>query len=229
MWTKKQNQGDSKTSPKLAPLVPGDSSHGEIGREDDFSDSMKKKKKYKDVADAAQAAFESAAYAAEAARAAVALARPGSFHPDDPDSPSGQRRKSSDAQERMDFESKSKDGKFEEGSPSKESNCNSAAEYEKAMSISSSESDNAPVMLDSMLYHDEVDPVKLLDKDIVLDESDSENSSVSREHNASSSLAGLKSEKANISANAAEGSGFKQHFKMVKSPFSVRSRQVRGY
>lgn len=76
--------------PELAAGSPGSSPEG---KEDSSSDSFQKKKKYKDVADAAQAAFESAAYAAAAARAAVELSRSGSNDPDDRDGPDTQKAK----------------------------------------------------------------------------------------------------------------------------------------
>lgn len=229
--SKKQYQADLNTSPKLAQPVPGDSSHGEIGK-DDFSDSMKAKKKYKDVADAAQAAFESAAYAAAAAQAAVELARPDSRDPDDHDSPHDQRREASDKHEQMNVESKSKDDDIQGGSQSEESNNKNAAEHGKAMSVSSSDSNDEDIIrVNTMSFRNEVDPVKLLDKDIVFDESDIEDSTMSCEQRASSSQAGLMSEKVRRSAHAAEGSGLqsKQHLNMVKGPISVRTRQVRGH
>lgn len=230
--SKKQNQADLNTSPKLAQPVPGDSSHREIGKDDDFSESMEAKKKYKDVAHAAQAAFESAAYAAAAARAAVELARPDSRDPDDHNSPHDRIRKASDKHKQMNVESKSKDDDIQGGSQSEEPNNKNAAEHEKAMSISSSDSNDEDIIrVNTMSFRNEVDPVKLLDKDIVFDESDIEDSTISCEQKASSSQAGLMSEKVHRSAHAAEGTGLqsKQHLNMVKVPNSVRTRQVRGY
>ncbi|KAK2635832.1 hypothetical protein Ddye_030624 [Dipteronia dyeriana] len=226
--SKKQNQADLVTSPNSAQSEPGDGSqtfHGDIGK-DGFTDSMKTGKRYKDVADAAQAAFESAAYAAEAARAAVELSRFGSHDPDDQDSPSTLRRKASD---RIKVESKSKNEDIQGGIQAVESNSENAAEHEKEMSISSSDSNDEYVRVSTMSFDDEVDPVKLLDKDIVLDESDDEDLGLFREQKPSSSQAGLKSENVHSSSHATKGSRLQSKIDMVKGPISFRTRQVRGY
>ncbi|KAF8033103.1 hypothetical protein BT93_D1870 [Corymbia citriodora subsp. variegata] len=78
---------------KKPELVEGMQSSSPGGKEDSSSDSFQMKK-YKDVADAAQAAFESAAHAAAAARAAVELSRSGSHDPDDRDGPDTPKAKS---------------------------------------------------------------------------------------------------------------------------------------
>ncbi|KAI9169270.1 hypothetical protein LWI28_009818 [Acer negundo] len=230
--SKKQNQADLITSPNSAQSEPGDGSQsftGYIGKEDGFTDSMKTRKKYKDVADAAQAAFESAAYAAEAARAAVELSQSGSHDPDDHGSPSTLRRKASDRHVLMKVESKTKNEDIQGRIQAVESNSENAAEHEKEMSISSSDSSDEYVRVDTMSFDEEVDPVKLLDKDIVLDESDDEDSGLSREQKPSSSQAGLKLENVHPSAHAVEGSRLQRKLDMVKGTISVRTRQVRGY
>ncbi|XP_030446934.1 uncharacterized protein LOC115669903 [Syzygium oleosum] len=79
---------------KKPELAEGSQSSSPGGKEGSSSDSFQMKKKYKDVADAAQAAFESAAHAAAAARAAVELSRSGSHDPDDHDGPDTQKAKS---------------------------------------------------------------------------------------------------------------------------------------
>ncbi|KAL5828438.1 hypothetical protein ACOSQ3_017906 [Xanthoceras sorbifolium] len=233
--SKKQNQADLDTSPYSAQPEPSDGSQslpGDIGNDDGFSDSMKTRKKYKDVADAAQAAFESAAYAAEAARAAVELSRSESHDPDDHNSPNTRRRKASDRHEQMNVESKSKNEDIQGGSQAADSNSKIAAEHKKEMSISSSDSNDEYLRVNTMSFDDEVDPVKLLDKDIVFYESENEDSGLSGEQKLSSSGAGnLKLEKVHPSAHDAEGSRLqrKEHLDMVKGPISVRTRQVRGY
>ncbi|TXG67216.1 hypothetical protein EZV62_008491 [Acer yangbiense] len=87
-----------------------------------------------------------------------------------------------------------------------ESNSENAAEHEKEMSISSSDSNDEYVRVNTMSFDDEVDPVKLLDKDIVFYESDNEDSGLSREQKPSSSQAGLKLKNVHPSAHAVEGS-----------------------
>ncbi|KAK0575174.1 hypothetical protein LWI29_035012 [Acer saccharum] len=230
--SKKQNQADLITSPNSARSEPGDGSQsfpGYIGKDDGFTDSMNTRKRYKDVSDAAQAAFESAAYAAEAARAAVELSRFGSYDPDDHDSPNTQRRKASDMHVPMNIESKSKNEDIQGGIQAVESNSENAAEHEKEMSISSSDSNDEYVRVNTMSFDEEVDPVKLLDKDIVLDESDDEVSGLLREQKPSSSQAALTSENVHPSAHATEGSKLQRKLDMVKGTISVRTRQVRGY
>ncbi|KAK3222573.1 hypothetical protein Dsin_009598 [Dipteronia sinensis] len=229
--SKKQNQADLVTSPNSAQSEPGDGSQsfpGDIGK-DGFTDSMKTRKRYKDVADAAQAAFESAAYAAEAARAAVELSRSGSHDPDDQDSPSTLRRKASDRHVLMKVESESKNEDIQGGIQAVESNSENAAEHKKEMSFSSSDSNDEYVRVNTMSFDDEVDPVKLLDKDIVFYESDNEDSGLSHEQKPSSSQAGLKLENVHSSAHAIEGSRLQRKLDKVKGTISVRTRQVRGY
>ncbi|KAK1559765.1 hypothetical protein Q3G72_018059 [Acer saccharum] len=87
-----------------------------------------------------------------------------------------------------------------------ESNSENAAEHEKEMSISSSDSKDEYVRVNTMSFDDEVDPVKLLDKDIVFYESDDEDSGLLREQKPSSSQAGLKLKNVHPSAHAVEGS-----------------------
>ncbi|KAM7272025.1 hypothetical protein ACFE04_031239 [Oxalis oulophora] len=129
---------------------PGETS--DIGRgNDSFGGSLKTGRKYKDVADAAQAAFESAAYAAAAARAAVELSRTGS----DPRGPDD--RGSSKLPHQTSYKP---EAKIQQDSKS-------------VMSESSSDSRDDIVEV-PMTDSDDIDPMKLLEKDIVFIESDSE-------------------------------------------------------
>lgn len=208
-----------------------ETSPSEMRKEDGLSDSMKARKKYKDVADAAQAAFESAAYAAEAARAAVELSRPGSHDPDDHGSPSNRQRKVTDRQQPVNIDSGSKNQEIHgeiQAELSKQSK--NTAELERAMSTSNSDSTEENLKVPTMSF-DEVDLIKLLEKDIVFYDSDKEDIGSSRKQIPSSSKAGLKVGSGQPAADAAKVSGFqsKQHLDMVKGPISVRTRQVHGY
>lgn len=218
----------------MAHSKPEDSSETsprEMRKEDGLSDSVKARKKYKDVADAAQAAFESAAYAAEAARAAVELSRTGSHDPDDHDSPSNHQRKVIDGQQPVNIDSRSKNeeihGEIQAESSKKSKNI---AELERAMSTSNSDSTEEYLNVPTMSF-DEVDPIKLLEKDTVFYDSDKEDVGSSLKQIPSSSKAVLKVKSGQPAVDAAKGSEFqsKQHLDMVKGPISVRTRQVRGY
>jgi vacuolar protein sorting-associated protein IST1 len=151
----------SKTSSIPASAEQGETS--EIGKgNDNFSNSLKLGRKYKDVADAAQAAFESAAYAAAAARAAVELSR-SSSDPHGPDyrgSSKFQRQKSCEPEPNLkNKEITKKDSKF----------------VTQSESISDSSSVSTDDIVDvPMTDSDEIDPIKLLEKDTVFIYSDSE-------------------------------------------------------
>ncbi|XVE91404.1 hypothetical protein REPUB_Repub01dG0006800 [Reevesia pubescens] len=255
--SKKQSQPKLDTSGKAS---------GNAGDDAEFSDSTKARKKYKDVADAAQAAFESAEYAAAAARAAVELSRSDFHDPDDQNSLNSQRKRVSDR-----HESNSKDKETHQGSQADELNQSNKTPEIKISSPSSSSSEgSAEVNLDlRTMSLEEVDPLKLLEKDVVIHESDddnyeshgsnfdtntgklkdkvldtdkddeySEKNELMFQHSSgkqipSSFRAGLKVESGpeNPTENVAESSGTKgkRHFTMSKVPFSVRTRQVRGY
>ncbi|XP_021910533.1 uncharacterized protein LOC110824261 [Carica papaya] len=183
-----------------------------IGKDDNFSDTAKGRKKYKDVADAAQAAFESAAYAAAAARAAVELSRSDSHDPDDKSNPSTQIQKPSDESKKLESDSKNEaihSSDKAEGSKQRKEE----AEYKRSMSGSSTDSADDNVKVPITKSFREIDPTKLLDKEIVFYDSDDE------------------SGKSNISGRATQGSGMHnlKHSKIEKGPISVRTRQVRGY
>ncbi|TYG85486.1 hypothetical protein ES288_A13G058100v1 [Gossypium darwinii] len=137
----------------------------DAGDDDEFSDSIKTRRKYRDVADAAQAAFESAAYAAAAARAAVELSRSDSYDPDDQNGPNTRQNTVFDKQE-----ANSKDME-NHGSQAVELNHTKKAPEIKMSSPSSEGSAEGIIDLRTMSF-DEVDPLKLLEKEVVIYESD---------------------------------------------------------
>ncbi|XVE85949.1 hypothetical protein DITRI_Ditri17bG0133000 [Diplodiscus trichospermus] len=206
------------------------------GEDDEFSDSIKTRKKYRDVADAAQAAFESAAYAAAAARAAVELSRSDFHDPDDQNSPGSQRTSVSDR-----HESNSKDKEIRHGDQAEELNQTKKTPEIKMSSSSSSEGSEGGNLDLRTMSLDAVDPLKLLEKDVVIHESDDENydshgqmfQNPSNKQIPSSIQAGLKveTEPENPTEHAAESSGTKgkRYFTINKEPISMRTRQVRGY
>ncbi|XWS23260.1 hypothetical protein CRYUN_Cryun29cG0106000 [Craigia yunnanensis] len=159
--SKKQSQPKLDTSAKAS---------GNSGDDDEFSDSTQARKKYRDVAEAAQAAFESAANAAAAAQAAVELSRSDSHDPDDQNSPSSQRKRVSDR-----HESNSKDKETHHGSQAEELNQSNKTPEIKMYSPSSSEGSVEGNLNLRTMSLDEVDPVKLLEKEVVIHESDDEN------------------------------------------------------
>lgn len=223
---------------------------GNAGDDAEFSDSRKGKKKYRDVADAAQAAFESAAYAAAAARAAVELSRSDSHDPDDHSSPHSQWKR---VYQYDRHESNSKDKETHHGSQVEESSQSKRTPEKKVSSPYLSEG-SAEGNLDlRTMSLDEVDPMKLLEKEVVIPDSDDDNydphgSSFdmnsrklkdevldtektgpafqysSNKQIPSSLHAGLKVETGpeNPTEHATKSP-------INKGPFSVRSRQVRGY
>lgn len=250
--SKKQNQPEPDTATNSGSTKLVDNLHisAEEIEKDGFSDSMKSRKKYRDVADAAQAAFESAAYAAAAARAAVELSRSDFHDPDEQNSPNNQGRKAPDKDEHMKHESESGNQEIHHINDIAELKAKSVAELKRSASTSSSDSadDDLKVITMSM---DEEDPVKLLDKDLVFDESDNETHNLGFDIK-STKLKGevLATEKANIkipsiiqagikgdsrqgysAANAAEGSEIpsSKHLDIEKGPSSVRTRRVRGF
>ncbi|XP_039065375.1 uncharacterized protein LOC120210752 [Hibiscus syriacus] len=141
--------------------------HSSLGDDEDFSDSPKARKKYKDVADAAQAAFESAAHAAAAARAAMELSRSDFHDPDDHNSLDSQRKRVFDTHE----PSGSKGKEPHQGSQAEESNQGTMTSEIKISSPSSKESSEGNLDMRTMSL-DEVDPIKLLEKEVVIHYSD---------------------------------------------------------
>nr|VDD07648.1 unnamed protein product [Brassica rapa] len=122
----------------------------EDGEGYELSDSVKRgKKKYKDVADAAQAAFESAAHAADAARAAVELSQ---FSP----------RGGGSGSENKKSEQERNDDDFRGGE------VDARSESKRSMSDSDEIIEEVPVMS----FRE--DPVKLLEKDVVIYDSEEE-------------------------------------------------------
>ncbi|KAG4110835.1 hypothetical protein ERO13_D13G071300v2 [Gossypium hirsutum] len=138
----------------------------DAGDDDEFSDSIKTRRKYRDVADAAQAAFESAAYAAAAARAAVELSRSDSYDPDDQNGPNTRQNTVSDKQE-----ANSKDME-NHGSQAVELNHTKKIPEIKMSSPSSSEGSAEEIIDLRTMSFNEVDPLKLLEKEVVIYESD---------------------------------------------------------
>ncbi|KAJ0248032.1 Regulator of Vps4 activity in the MVB pathway protein [Hirschfeldia incana] len=181
----------------------------EIGEGYELSDSVKRgKKKYKDVADAAQAAFESAAQAADAARAAVELSH---FSPrGGGNSFSGSENKKSE-QEQEGNDDDLKEGEVDVRSESKR--------------LSMSDSDEIIEDVPVMSFRE--DPVKLLEKDVVIYDSEEETQHTSKTK--------VKDEQDLV--NVTGHVDYMVHsigdpiIRTVglKGPISVRTRQVRGY
>lgn len=192
----------------------------EAGNDDRFSGSIKPRK-YKDVADAAQAAFESAAYAADAARAAVQLSRSESQDPDDQNSPGSKRGKLSDRYESFKSLSESQHEQ-------------NRGELKRSTSSSSLDSDGDEVI---PMSSDAVWQADLLGKDIVFDESESDNepNTTPSSHNQIPSRfrSGLKAESRldYPAAHVTGGSGRQSppRLNIEKGPFSLRTRRVRGF
>ncbi|CAA7039276.1 unnamed protein product [Microthlaspi erraticum] len=185
----------------------------------EVSDSVKRgKKKYKDVADAAQAAFESAAHAADAARAAVELSQ---FSPRGPDN----RGNSSNLSEnkKPEQEQEGDDDDFSEG------------EGDDVRSESKrSKSDSEEIIEDVPVMSFREDPVKLLDKDVVIYDSEEESPYGVKTNTT------IKDEQDLMHGSNRADTGHVDHMVHsvehpimrkvgLKSPISVRTRQVRGY
>ncbi|GLT34476.1 hypothetical protein SLA2020_089860 [Shorea laevis] len=216
----KENVDSSKKQNQTEPVILTKMSDG-FGNEEGFSDSMEARQKYKDVADAAQAAFESAANAAAAARAAVELSRSDFHDPDNQNSPRTPQRRVIDR-----HESDPKDKEIQDGSRAKEEENQS----KKAPEINTTNS------------FDDVDLVKLLDRDIILKDSDDDESHYSNramihrddeDQIASNLHSGVKPDMGlgHSPALTAEGSGIKGKQKLAinKEAFSMRTRQPRGH
>ncbi|GLT76624.1 hypothetical protein SLA2020_482760 [Shorea laevis] len=242
----------SKKQTQMEPVLSTKTS-GVFGNEEGSFDSMEARHKYKDVADAALAAFESAAYAAAAARAAVELSRSDSHDPDNQNSPRTPRNQNSPRKPRNQssprtprrrvtnkHESDSKGKEIQDGSLAKEMN-----QSKKTLEIKTSVSASSIGDSSTMMSFDEVDLVKLLDKDIILkysddDESYNSNSAMNRSRDEDPSKqvpsnlrSGLNTEVelGHPPALTTERSRIKdkQQLAINKEPIPLRTRQVRGY
>ncbi|KAB2090178.1 hypothetical protein ES319_A03G107300v1 [Gossypium barbadense] len=160
------------SQPKLGTIGKA-SNHAVLGDDNEFSDSTKARKKYKDVADAAQAAFESAANAATAARAAVELSRSDFHDPDDDDhdddqnSPNSQRKRVLEREE-----PNSEDKETQQGNQAEDLKQTPEIKISSPSSSKDSSQGNLDIRTMSL---DEVDPIKLLEKEVAIHESDDEN------------------------------------------------------
>ncbi|CAI0459084.1 unnamed protein product [Linum tenue] len=206
----------------------------EIGR-DGLADSIPVNGKYKDVAGAAQAAFESAVYAAEAARAAVELSRSDDRgHPDNHD----KRREvmMSQDEEMKDSEPEPED---EETVYYVES---TAAASESKSSSSSLDPENLARRLDKKIqFDDESDDEEETEERIMnADDPDKvEGHEAPPRAKSSENIipsviqAGLKVESVDVYPNAQQPASRESRttraLNILKAPFSVRTRNVRGY
>ncbi|XP_009148526.1 uncharacterized protein LOC103871942 isoform X1 [Brassica rapa] len=161
--TEGQGQGQSDVSKaKLTSEVGED----EIGEGYGLSDLVKRgKQKYKDVADAAQAAFESAAHAAVAARAAVELCQFSPCGPDNTGNNGGGSSSSGSGNNKTEQEAND-DGDLSKGEVDVRS------ESKKFIS------DPEDTIEDVMSLRE--DPVKLLEKDDVLYDSEEETKQIAK-------------------------------------------------
>ncbi|XVF03419.1 hypothetical protein REPUB_Repub04eG0259700 [Reevesia pubescens] len=232
---------DASKRQSLPKLDASAKARSHAGDDDEFSDSTKARKKYRDVADAAQAAFESAAYAAAAARAAVELSR-SSHDPDDQNSPNSQRKRVSER-----HGSNFKDKETHQAEVLNQSKKTPETKISSPTSSEDSKEGNLDLRTMSL---DEVDLLKLLEKEVVIYDSDDDNynshgssfnmntrklkdKDSSDKHIPSSLRTGLKVETGteNPTEHVSESSGMKgkRHFTINKGAFSLRTRQVRGY
>lgn len=252
--TKAEQLANSDRTKAEESLLPEDG----IEKGEGFSGSMKTRKKYKDVADAAQAAFESAAYAAAAARAAVELSRTESHDPDDQNSPNPRRRLVSDGHESKHEAASEKDSREVEkpggevhpvqDSESEDEEIHNetqaqtskwkvkGAELKRPMSSSSSDSAGGSLNVNSISS----DVMKLLEKDIVLDESDDDESGDEDTGNLSTDTKNVLQSPSGAQVDMKAKAGGKNHIahpaqglgmpgvNTEKRRFSVRTR-VRGY
>ncbi|CAL9214829.1 unnamed protein product [Arabidopsis halleri] len=199
-------------------------SEDERGEGYGLSDSVKRgKKKYKDVADAAQAAFESAGHAAEAARAAVELSQ---FSPRGHDSPGNIGGGNS-------FHgSENKESEQEQGGndDSSEGEGDVRSESKRSMSDSEDIIDDLPVMS----FRE--DPVKLLEKDTVIYDSEEETQSsvetitIPKSKDEQSLMVGSnRADTRHVDHMVHSIEDPIMRKAGLKGPVSVRTRQVRGY
>ncbi|KAG2319934.1 hypothetical protein Bca4012_053828 [Brassica carinata] len=189
----------------------------EIGEGYELSDSVKRgKKKYRDVADAAQAAFESAAHAADAARAAVELSQ---FSPrGGGNSFSGSENKKTEQEQEGN------------GDDLQEVEVDVRSESKRSMSDSDEIIEDVPVMS----FRE--DPVKLLEKDVVIYDSEEETQYTAK----TNTTTDVKDEQHVMDLPNRADTGHVDHMVHsvgdpimrkvgLKGPISVRTRQVRGY
>lgn len=231
---------------KKPELAEGSQSSSPGGKEGSSSDSFQMKKKYKDVADAAQAAFESAAHAAAAARAAVELSRSGSHDPDDHDGPDTRKAKSFCKVESTN-KSEAQGGAVDDEHPVPDTLPLSVNAGELKRSISSSSSKLEEIDATSA---EETSHAKV----VIFDESEDEREDEGRAYaglpnqdggkvEATPSLSSQKQIRSRFqggtkvdmdpglaTVHAAEASKMRTaRLNLEGRPFSVRSRQVRGY
>ena len=227
----KQNQPkpDSKLEENLH-ILP------KFGKDEEFPDPLKPKQKFKGVADAAQAAFESAAYAAAAARAAVELSRSESQDPDDQNSPRTPSKNVSDTHDSFKVMPQFKDKEIRLENQGQKFNRNTE-ELQKPKYGSSSNS-GAETLKNNTMSMDTVGEADPFEKELVFDESDDETTNTQNssqftiqespgfhasldvgpgtKHLMSNAVAGLKNQNST-------------NLELENKPFSVRTRQVRGY
>ncbi|KAK9045397.1 hypothetical protein V6N11_059278 [Hibiscus sabdariffa] len=230
-----------------------------VSTTDEILDGAKNHSQHKldTLADAAQAAFTSAVHAAAAARAAVELSQSDFHDPDDHNSSDNQRKRVFDI-----HEPSSKGKETHQGNQAEELNQSTKTSEIKISSPSSKESSEGNLDMRTMSLH-EVDPIKLLEKDVVIHESEDDNHDFydssfdmntrklkgkDDEHLENTELmfqnssdkqvhaslrAGQKLETGpeNPSEHVTRSTGMKGKlpFTIKKGPFSVRTRQVRGY
>ncbi|CAD5312596.1 unnamed protein product [Arabidopsis thaliana] len=188
-----------------------------------LSDSVKRgKKKYKDVADAAQAAFESAAHAAEAAQAAVELSQ---FSPRGHDSPGN-----------IGGENSFHGSENKESEQEQEGNDDSSEGEGDVMSESKRSMSDSEDIIDVPVMSFREDPVKLLEKDTIIYDSEEETQSSVETITISKSK---DEQNRMVGSNRADTRHVDHMVRSIedpimrkaglKGPVSVRTRQVRGY
>ncbi|KAJ4879281.1 Regulator of Vps4 activity in the MVB pathway protein [Raphanus sativus] len=185
-----------------------------MGEGYELSDSVKRgKKKYKDVADAAQAAFESAAQAADAARAAVELSQ---F------SPRGGGNSFSGSENKKTEQERNDDDDLLEG------------EVDVRSESKGSMSDSDEIIEDAPVMSFREDPVKLLEKDVAIYDSEEE-TQYTFKTNTTTTKVNDEEHLVNVSYRAHVNNMVHSVEDPImrkvgyKGPISVRTRQVRGY
>ncbi|CAH8372187.1 unnamed protein product [Eruca vesicaria subsp. sativa] len=177
------------------------------------------KQKYKDVADAAQAAFESAAHAAMAARAAVELSQ---SPPRGLNTGNNGGEGSSSGSENKETEQEGNDDDVSEG------------EVDMRSESKKSISDSEDTIEDVMSFRE--DPVKLLEKDVVVYDSEEETKHTAKTNTTTE----IKDEESLKDCSDRADTGHVDNMvhsaeepimlkASLKGPISVRTRQVRGY
>ncbi|CAI0552484.1 unnamed protein product [Linum tenue] len=226
---------EGETSAAAAGARKASSRAGEdVERDGGLTDSVRMKRKYKDVADAAQAAFESAAHAADAARAAVELSR--SDDPRRPDNHGNGEVMVSQDEEMEESESEPEDEEIVVESK--------AAASESKSSSSSLDPESLARKLDKEIqFDDESDDEEEENDDRIMNADDSDNiggheaaaaSAESSENIIPAVIqAGLKVEPVDVYPDAQQPASRESRttrtLNILKAPFSVRTRHVRGY